>query len=152
MTQPEFDNQGYQQPNYPPPNYAQPNYSQPNYSPGQPPISQSAERTTGMVAHLVPLIAMVVSAGVLGFVASLVLYFMYKDRGPFVRANAANSLNVQIITAIVLILSVPLMLVLIGFVTYFVALVFAFVVHVVGAMKANRGEWWTPPLTPRFVS
>lgn len=126
--------------------------SQPNpYAQPQSPISASQERTMGAIAHGVPLIAMVLSAGLLGFVGSLVIYLMYRDRGPFVRAHAANSLNVQIITGIVLLISFPLMLVLIGFVTYPLALVFAFVLHVIGAMKANSGEWWNPPMTPRFV-
>ena len=43
------------------------------------------------------------------------------------------------------------MLVLIGFVTYAIALVIAFVLHLIGAIKANNGEWWNPPMTPRFV-
>ena len=94
---------------------------------------------------------MVLSAGTLGFVGSLVIYLMYKDRGPFVRQHAANSLNVQIITGIVLLISFPLMLLLVGFVTYALALVFAFVLHLIGAIKANNGEWWDPPMTPRFV-
>ena len=127
--------------------------SQPSpYAQPQRPISPSQERTLGAIAHGVPLIAMVLSAGLLGFVGSLVIYLMYKDRGPFVRAHAANSLNVQIITGIILLISLPLMLVLIGFVTYPLALVFAFVLHVLGAIKANNGEWWNPPMTPRFVS
>jgi uncharacterized protein len=96
-------------------------------------------------------VAMVLSAGTLGFVGSLVIYLMYKDRGPFVRQHAANSLNVQVITGIILLISFPLMLVLIGFVTYPLALVFAFVLHVIGAVKANNGEWWDPPMTPHFV-
>jgi uncharacterized Tic20 family protein len=94
---------------------------------------------------------MVVSVGVLGFVASLVLYLIYKDRGPFARENAANSLNVQITTAIVLLVSIPLMFVLVGFVTYGLALVFAFVLHLIGALKANGGQWWRPPFTLRLV-
>ncbi|MBA3780272.1 DUF4870 domain-containing protein [Nocardioides sp. InS609-2] len=114
-------------------------------------VSPGEERTLGAVAHAVPLVAMVVSAGLLGFVGSLVIYLLYKDRGPFVRAHAANSLNVQIITGIVLLISIPLMFVLIGFVTYGVALVVAFVLHLLGALKAHRGEWWNPPMTPRFV-
>ncbi len=126
--------------------------SQPNpYAQSQSPISASQERTLGAVAHGVPLIAMVLSAGLLGFVGSLVIYLIYKDRGPFVRAHAANSLNVQIITGIVLLISFPLMLLLIGFVTYPLALLFAFVLHILGAIKANNGEWWNPPMTPRFV-
>ena len=105
----------------------------------------------GMLAHAIPLVAMVVSAGLLGFVASLVLYLIYKDRGPFARENAANSLNIQITTGIVLLVSIPLMLVLIGFVTFGLALGGAFVLHLIGAIKANRGEWWRPPMTLRLV-
>jgi uncharacterized protein len=114
-------------------------------------VSPSEERTMGTLAHAIPLIAMVVSAGFLGFVASLVLYVMYKDRGPFARENAANSLNIQITTGIVLLVSLPLMLVLVGFLTWGLALVYAFVLHLIGALRANRGEWWRPPLTLRLV-
>jgi uncharacterized Tic20 family protein len=92
-----------------------------------------------------------VSAGTLGFVASLILYLIYKDKGPFVRENAANSLNLQITTGIVLLISIPLMLVLIGFLTFAAAIVVAFVLHLIGALRANRGEWWRPPMTLRLV-
>ncbi|MGI8522573.1 MAG: DUF4870 domain-containing protein [Nocardioides sp.] len=121
------------------------------YAAPQQPISPGEERTWGTLAHAIPLVAMVVSAGVLGFVGSLVIFLMYKDRGPFVRANAANSLNIQIITGIVLLISLPLMLVLVGFLTYGLALLFAFVLHLIGAVRANNGEWWDPPFTPRMV-
>ena len=114
-------------------------------------VSPSEERTMGMLAHAIPLVAMVVSAGTLGFVASLILYLIYKDKGPFVRENAANSLNLQITTGIVLLVSIPLMLVLIGFITFAAAIVVAFVLHLIGALKANRGEWWRPPMTLRLV-
>lgn len=126
--------------------------SSPNpYAAPQPPISPGQERTWGTLAHVVPLVATVLSAGTLGFVGSLVIFLLYKDRGPFVRANAANSLNIQIVTGIILLVSLPLMLLLVGFVTYGLALLFALVLHVIGAVRANQGEWWDPPLTPRFV-
>jgi len=115
-------------------------------------LDPAQQRQWGMFAHLVPLIAMVLSAGLLGFVGSLIIYVMYKERGDFVRQHAANSLNIQIITGIFLLISFPLMLVLVGFVTYFIALAFAFVLHIIGAMRANEGQLWTPPFTPRFVS
>jgi uncharacterized protein len=121
------------------------------YAPQPGTVSPSEERTMGMLAHAIPLVAMVVSAGLLGFAASLVLYLIYKDRGPFARENAANSLNIQITTGIVLLVSIPLMLILIGFVTFGLALVVAFVLHLIGAIKANRGEWWRPPVTLRLV-
>ena len=139
------------QPAYEPPAYQQPDPAHNDYAAPPASISPAQERTLGAVAHGVPLVAMVLSAGLLGFVGSLVIYMMYKDRGPFVRQHAANSLNVQIITGIVLLISFPLMLLLVGFVTYALALVFAFVMHLLGAIKANNGEWWDPPMTPRFV-
>lgn len=104
-----------------------------------------------MIAHVVPAILLPLSAGTLGFVASLAIYLVYKDRGPFVRQHAANSLNVQIITAILLLVSTVLMLVLIGFATYPLVIVVATVIHVVGAIKATNGEWWDPPMTPQLV-
>ena len=95
---------------------------------------------------------MVMSAGTLGFVGSLVVFLIYKDRGPFVRANAANSLNIQLTMLLWLIVSIPLILAFgLGLLTLFLAPVVAFVLHVVGAIKAASGEWWTPPLTARFV-
>lgn len=115
------------------------------------PLKPSEERSLGMLAHLVPAILLPLSAGLLGFVGSLVIYLIYKDRGPFVRQHAVNSLNVQIITAILLILSSLLMFVLIGFLFYPLVIVVATVIHVIGAVKANNGEWWMPPLTPQFV-
>jgi uncharacterized Tic20 family protein len=114
-------------------------------------VSPSEERTMGMLAHAIPLVAMVISAGALGFVASLILYLIYTDRGPFARENAANSLNVQITTGIVLLVSIPLMFVLVGFLTFAAALVVAFVLHLLGALKANRGQWWRPPMTLHLV-
>ena len=114
-------------------------------------LSPQDQRNYGMLAHLAPAIAIPLSAGTLGFVASLVVYLMYKDRGDFVRAHAVNSLNVQIVTAIGLILSTLLMVILIGFITYPLICVVAVVIHVIGAVKANNGEWWTPPLTPQLV-
>lgn len=114
-------------------------------------LSPQDQRNYGMLAHLAPAIAIPLSAGTLGFVASLVVYLMYKDRGDFVRAHAVNSLNVQIVTAIGLILSTLLMVILIGFITYPLICVVAVVIHVIGASKARNGELWSPPLTPAFV-
>jgi uncharacterized protein len=115
------------------------------------PMTPAQERTWATLAHVVPLVAMVLSAGVLGFVGSLVIYLVARDRGPFVRQHAANSLNIQIVTGIVYLVSIPLMFVLVGFVTWGLALLFAIVVHIIAASRANAGQWYDPPLTPRFV-
>jgi uncharacterized Tic20 family protein len=118
---------------------------------GPNPMTPTQERTTGMAAHGVALGATVLSGGFLGFVAALVMYLVFRDRGPFVRHHSANALNVQIIAGLVMLISLPLMFVLIGFVTFAAAWVFAVVVHVIGMVKANNGEWYSPPVTPQFV-
>jgi uncharacterized Tic20 family protein len=115
------------------------------------PLSEGEQRTVGVIVHAVPAAALVLSAGTLGFVASLVIYLVYKDRGEYARRQAANSLNIQIVTGILLLLSLPLMLVLVGFLTYGIVIVWATVLHVLGAVRASNGQWWNPPLTPRFV-
>ncbi|RYE79777.1 MAG: DUF4870 domain-containing protein [Myxococcales bacterium] len=119
--------------------------------PQQPSLTPAEERNWSVISHVVALAAMIFSAGFLGFVGSLVVYLLYKDRGPFVRQNAANSLNIQIMEFIFIVISVPLMLVLVGFLTAGLAVLFAAVLHVICAIKANNGEWYTPPFTPRFV-
>ncbi|WP_240917985.1 DUF4870 domain-containing protein [Phycicoccus sp. HDW14] len=135
-----------------PPQYQQPQYQQPYAAPvAAAPMSPQDEKTWGMAAHGIALAATVFSGGFLSFVAALVMYLIVKDRGPFVRAHTANALNVQILVGIVFVVSIPLMFVLIGFFTFAAAWVFAVVVHIVGIIKANNGEWWDPPMTPKFV-
>ncbi len=144
----------------PPPPAAQPGPPRPHpagwprrlpYAGGPKPMTAQEERTTGMAAHGVALGATVLSGGALGFVVALVMYLVFRDRGPFVRHHSANALNVQIIAGIVMLISIPLMFVLIGFVTFAAAWLFAVIVHIIGAVKANNGEWWNPPMTPNFV-
>ena len=114
-------------------------------------LEPSQQRTFGMLSHLIPLLAMVLSAGVLGFIGSLVVYVLYKDRGDFVRRHAATSLNTQIMPGILLLLSSPLLFALGGSLPCGPPLVIPFFLPIIGAMKPNSGEMWDPPLTPRFV-
>ena len=128
----------------------------------QPPtMSAQDERTWGAISHAGAVVAMICSAGFLGFLASIAVYVIHKDRGPFVRSHAANSINIQItmfIWLVVLgILTIPIALLTLGLglVVMLPALAAAFafagILHVIGAVKAYNGEWWNPPLTPRFV-
>ena len=148
-----------------PPTAQQPTYSQPAYQHGyraQPStMSAEDERTWGAISHAGAVVAMICSAGFLGFLASIAVYVIHKDRGPVVRSHAANSINIQITMFIWLlvlgILTIPIAIFTLGLglVVMLPALAAAFVVagilHVIGAVKAYNGEWWTPPLTPQFV-
>ena len=115
------------------------------------PLSQQEEKTWSMLTHGIVLAATVFSGGVLGIVAAIVMYVLYKDRGPYVRAQTTAALNIQIMTVIGGIISIVLMVVFIGFITIFLVGIYALVMHVIGIVKANNGEWWDPPLTYRFI-
>src|SRR4029453_505111 len=137
---------------YPSPHGQQP---EPTYRATPATMSAQEERTWGAISHAGAVVAMICSAGFLGFLASIAVYVIHKDRGPFVRAHAANSLNIQItmfIWLVVLgILTIPVALLTLGLglVVMLPALAAAFliagVLHVIGAVKAYNGEWWNPP-------
>ena len=124
-------------------------------------MSPEDERTWGAISHAGAVAAMILSAGFLGFLASIAVYVIHKDRGPFVRAHAANSINIQISMFLWLVAATVLYVILgivtlgVGFVVFLpvflVPLVFAGILHVIGAVKAYNGEWWNPPFTPSFV-
>jgi uncharacterized Tic20 family protein len=147
------------QPTAPQPSHQPQSAYQPQAQPAT--MSPEDERTWGAISHAAAVVAMICSAGFLGFLASIAVYVIHKDRGPFVRAHAANSLNIQItmfIWLVVLgILTIPIALLTlgIGLVVMLPALAAAFVIagvlHIIGAVKAYNGEWWNPPFTPRFV-
>lgn len=109
------------------------------------------QRNLGMFAHLIPIIVAVLTSGALSFVAALVVYLVYKDRGDFERITATNALNIQLTLLVAIVISLPLMLVLVGFLTAFLAVIAAITLHIIGAVRASKGELWTPPLTYPFV-
>src|SRR5918993_1520475 len=86
-----------------------------------------------------------------GFLAPLIGYLVLKDRGPFVRAHSATSLNFQLTLLIAYIVGSILTVVLVGFLILAAVWVLNVVFCIVAAVKANRGEWYTYPLTITFV-
>jgi uncharacterized Tic20 family protein len=122
-------------------------------------MSPSDERTWAMMSHLAPFAGSVLGLPVLG---PLAVYLVYKDRSAFVRRHAAASLNFQIVLLVVTVVgfagSIPLMVVTFGLAIFAVVLaaivlwVAAFVLQVVAAVAANRGQDYQYPLTPSWVS
>ena len=160
--QPQYAQQEYSQ--QPPPPYAQPQQLPPPAYAGATPgtavappnqMSPADERTWGTIAHGGTLAATILSGGTLGFVCALVIYLIYKDRGPFVHRHAANALNVQITAGIAIIVGIIFCITIIGLIIgiplIIAAGIYAIVVHLIGAIKANNGEWWDPPMTLNIV-
>jgi uncharacterized Tic20 family protein len=155
--QPQFEQSAYEQSAYGQPASSPPQYGE-QYGPGYPqtgapltgpaPLSPADERTWSIAAHLSPFLASLVG---LPFLGPLVIYLVFRDRGPFVRHHAAQALNFQIIVAIGLLISIPLMFVLVGIFTAIVIGIAAVVFQIIAAVEANNGKWYRYPLTPDWV-
>jgi len=96
-----------------------------------------------MLCHLLALL--------FGFLAPLIIYLVNGDKDPFVRHHAAESLNFQITVTIAFLASIVLMFVLVGLLLLPAVWVTAIVFQIIGAVRANRGEWWRYPINIRMV-
>ena len=101
-------------------------------------------KTMAMLAHLLGLFV-----GVLG---PLIIYLINGEEDPYVRHQAAEALNFHLTLLIGYVVSIVLMIVLIGFLTFFVLWILGIVLSIMGAVAANRGEWYRYPINIRMVS
>lgn len=136
--------------------YGQPGYGQPG-QPGQPggypppaayqpaPVTLSDERTWAALGH----------AGgiVLGPVAGLIVYLVYKDRSAYLRAQGAEALNFQITMVIGYLVASVLAGVSFGLLFFlpFVVWVLQIVFGVIGAVAATKHEPYRYPFALRLV-
>jgi uncharacterized Tic20 family protein len=111
---------------------------------GQQPVSPSDARMWSLFAHL--------GGMFLSFFVPLVIYLVYKDRDHFVRRHAAQAMNFQIMVLIAYFVSIPLMIVGIGFLTFFATWACAMVFTIMAAIAANDGREYTYPLTPKMIN
>jgi len=88
----------------------------------------------------------------LSFIVPLVIYLVYKDRDPFIRRHSAQAMNFHITIFIIYVVSIPLMLILVGFFTFFAAMICSVIFTIMAAVAANKGEQFTYPLTPTMIN
>jgi hypothetical protein len=108
------------------------------------------DRTWGMISHLAALAGFVIPFG--SIVGPLIIYFAKKDQSPFVAFHAKQSMFTQIAACIVALaialVSLPLMLVCVGFVTIFAAIAVSWgviIYAIIGGIKVSSGkdfEYW----------
>lgn len=117
--------------------------------PGQPvPISPS-EQTWGGAAHWSSFIGAWLA---LAFLGPLVVLLVKGNESPYVRRQAAESLNFQLSILLYALISGVLVLVLIGFLLLALVGLMWLVFTIIGSVKAGQGELYRYPLTIRFVS
>lgn len=113
------------------------------------PLAAEEERRWIMLAHL---------GGLLSFVGPLIAWLIYRDRSDAVDREAKEALNAQITYAaaalVLYVVGGVLALVLIGFVFIIAASLVqlaAFVIAIIGAVRANTAGRYRYPLTFRFL-
>ncbi|MDD9205363.1 DUF4870 domain-containing protein [Georgenia sp. 10Sc9-8] len=103
-----------------------------------------------VVAHLSPLIAMILSAGWLSFLGPLAVWLLFRDRGPLVRNAAASAFNfnitVWVATVAGWICLFTVILIPVAILLWIGAFVLQVVFSLIGAVRANRGEVYRYPM------
>ena len=129
----------------PAPQYgAAPGYTAPQYAAAPPaPLSDSDQRLWATLAHIGPII--------IGFVAPLVIWLIYKDRGRYVADQAKEALNFQITVTIAATISSILIFAIIGLVLLPIVLIAALVLMIMAAIAANKGQAYRYPVSLRLV-
>ncbi|WP_159449252.1 DUF4870 domain-containing protein [Demequina sp. NBRC 110055] len=121
-----------------------PSYGQPAVEP----MLESEARQYSLLIHLIAAIAVVLSAGFLGFVAPLVIWLMFRQRSALVDFHGKQQLNLQITVLLGGLAAMLVGLALFGvgiFVTlplYFAYWVYSIVISFIAASKANSGLYY----------
>ena len=114
------------------------------------------DRTVAMLAHLSALIAAILSAGWLSIAGPLIVWALYKDRSPLARQAAAGAFNFNLAVWAAFIVGwiclFTIVLIPVAVIIWLVAGAAALVCHILGAVRANRGEGYTYPFQIRVLS
>lgn len=111
------------------------------------PLTQAEDKQWASFAHFGGALGAFLGAGTAGWIAPLIIYLVYKDRGPFTRQESKEALNFQLTITIYVvglyILGTILALVLIGFLLYplaWIVGILGVIFGIIGGVKVNNGE------------
>lgn len=121
------------------------------------PMLESESRTIAMLVHVIAVAAMILSAGTLAFIVPLVMWLIYRERSALIDHHGKLNLNLQLTTLVVVIGGVVLGIVTIG-IGFLVTIplmigygIYAVVMSILAAIRANNGELYRIPLVIPFV-
>lgn len=92
-----------------------------------------------------------ISIPFIGLVGPLIVYLLFKDRGPFVRANAIESLNFSILYSIAQVVCSILVALVIGSILLPIVFIGALILCILAAVAANKGEMYKYPVNWRLI-
>ena len=106
------------------------------------PLSPEQDIQWGSFAHL---------GGILGFLPSLIIWLVFKDRGSFTNTEAKEALNFQITLIFGYILSAILVVVVIGAVLAWVVWIAGVVFSIIAFLQAKDGKHYRYPFAIRLI-
>ncbi len=106
------------------------------------PLNETEDRQWASFAHL---------GGIVGFLPSLIIWLVFKDRGAFTNTEAKEALNFQITVAIVYIIGSILTVIVIGPLISLAAWIVSVIFSIMGFMKAKDGVAYRYPFALRLI-
>ena len=106
------------------------------------PLTEAEDRQWASFAHL---------GGILGFLPSLIIWLVFKDRGAFTNTEAKEALNFQITILIAYVVGSILSVVFIGFFITLAAWVLAIIFSILGFLKAKDGIGYRYPFAIHLI-
>ena len=118
----------------------------PGFTPAAPqpaaPLTEAEDRQWASFAHL---------GGILGFLPSLIIWLVFKDRGSFTNNEAKEALNFQITVVAAYIVGSILSVIVVGFLITIAAAIISIILSVVAFTKAKDGITYRYPFAIRLI-
>ncbi len=89
--------------------------------------------------------------GILGFLPSLIIWLVFKDRGQFTNTEAKEALNFQITILIGYVIAFVLTFVFIGILLYWALWIVSVVFSILAFLKAKEGQHYRYPFAIRLI-
>ena len=106
------------------------------------PLTTAEDNQWASFAHL---------GGILGFLPSLIIWLVYKDRGAFTNSEAKEALNFQITLAIGYVAAFILSFIVIGILLYVALPILSIIFSILGFIKAKDGIAYRYPFALRLI-
>lgn len=117
--------------------------------------ADQTERSTALWSHLAHAATYVIGVG---WIVTLILFLINKDKSPFIRHHGAQSLNLLIVGVITCfgigIVGGLLSIIGIGLILLLllpVVTIYMIIIEIIAGVAANRGEGYKIPLTPNWI-
>ena len=121
------------------------------------PMLETDARMWAMLVNLVCVAGIVLSGGLLSIVGVLVIWLMFRERSALVDFHGKQqvNLNITVLIAGVAATVISLVTLFLGAIPAAIALfgygIFIFIISIMAAVAANRGEYYRIPAIIRFI-